>query len=177
VIEQGDVVRLPGTDRFVKVKGVNAGGPPFLLFVEGDDPSEIRQVTLDHGQILQVERLTPDGSAKSSDVLAALWSEWMGSAASNTTGAAMISSQLTPYPHQHQAVYQRMLPQPMLRFLLGDEPGTGKTIMGGCMPARRSVLELSAGALWFVRLTLSQSGRPTSNGSSVADCAVSTMTR
>jgi hypothetical protein len=24
-----------------------------------------------------------------------------------------------------------MLPQPMLRFLLGDEPGTGKTIMAG----------------------------------------------
>ena len=78
-----------------------------------------------------VERLTPDGSANSDDVLAALWSEWMGSAATNTTGAAMISSQLTPYPHQHQAVYQRMLPQPMLRFLLADEPGTGKTIMAG----------------------------------------------
>lgn len=43
----------------------------------------------------------------------------------------MIASTLTPYPHQHQAVYQRMLPRPLPRFLLADEPGTGKTIIGG----------------------------------------------
>jgi hypothetical protein len=29
------------------------------------------------------------------------------------------------------AVYGVMLPQPRLRFLLADEPGTGKTIMAG----------------------------------------------
>ena len=131
IIETGDFVRLPGGEQFVKVKGVNAGGPPYLLFVEGSDPTEIRQVTLTLDQMEKVERLTPDGSANSDDVLASLWSEWMGSAATDNTGEAMISSQLTPYPHQHQAVYQRMLPQPMLRFLLADEPGTGKTIMGG----------------------------------------------
>jgi superfamily II DNA or RNA helicase len=36
-------------------------------------------------------------------------------------------------PHQIEAVYQRMLPQPMLRFLLADDPGAGKTIMAGLL--------------------------------------------
>ncbi|WP_327089190.1 DEAD/DEAH box helicase [Nonomuraea sp. NBC_01738] len=38
---------------------------------------------------------------------------------------------LRPYPHQVSAVYGAMLPQPQLRFLLADEPGTGKTVMAG----------------------------------------------
>ena len=34
-------------------------------------------------------------------------------------------------PHQLQAVYEPMLPQARLRFLLADDPGAGKTIMAG----------------------------------------------
>jgi superfamily II DNA or RNA helicase len=36
-------------------------------------------------------------------------------------------------PHQIEAVYRRMLPQPRLRFVLADDPGAGKTIMGGLL--------------------------------------------
>ena len=36
-------------------------------------------------------------------------------------------------PHQLQAVYERMLPQARLRFLLADDPGAGKTIMAGLL--------------------------------------------
>lgn len=128
---KGDLVRLPGEDRFVKVGMLDISGPGVLLAVEDDEPGRLRPVTLTADQAANIETLTADGKAPSQHVLAGLWAEWMGSAATNTTGAAMISSQLTPLPHQHQAVYQRMLPQPMLRFLLGDEPGTGKTIMAG----------------------------------------------
>lgn len=128
---KGDLVRLPGEEQYVKVGMIDDSGPGLVLFVEDAEPGKYREVNLDPARAAQVESLTADGQARSADVLAGMWAEWMGSAASNTTGAAMISSQLTPLPHQHQAVYQRMLPQPMLRFLLGDEPGTGKTIMAG----------------------------------------------
>ena len=101
---------------------------------------------LDQVGLSNLEVLSADGQANSTQLLAALWSEWMGAAAANTSGAAMISSALTPYPHKHQAVYQRMLPQPMLRFLLGDEPGTGKTFIAGLyarLPGARSASEVS----------------------------------
>ena len=38
---------------------------------------------------------------------------------------------IDPLPHQRVAVYERMLPQAPLRFLLADDAGAGKTIMTG----------------------------------------------
>src|SRR4051794_8779783 len=43
--------------------------------------------------------------------------------------AVLATRPLRPYAHQDEAVHGHMLSQPRLRFLLGDEPGTGKTIM------------------------------------------------
>lgn len=40
-------------------------------------------------------------------------------------------AQIDPVPHQIVAVYQHMLSQPKLRFLLADDAGAGKTIMTG----------------------------------------------
>lgn len=48
----------------------------------------------------------------------------------NPAFAAEIS-QIDPLPHQRIAVYDRMLPQARLRFLLADDAGAGKTIMTG----------------------------------------------
>ena len=52
-------------------------------------------------------------------------------------------SMIDPLPHQRIAVYEHMLPQPRLRFLLADDAGAGKTIMAGLyireMLARRLV--------------------------------------
>ncbi len=41
------------------------------------------------------------------------------------------TSLIDPLPHQRMAVYQRMLSQSPLRFLLADDAGAGKTIMTG----------------------------------------------
>jgi len=46
---------------------------------------------------------------------------------------AVSLSGIRTLPHQIEAVYQRMLPQPCLRFLLADDPGAGKTIMAGLL--------------------------------------------
>lgn len=44
---------------------------------------------------------------------------------------AVSASNITPLPHQVQAVYHEILPHDRLRFLLADDPGAGKTIMTG----------------------------------------------
>ena len=52
-------------------------------------------------------------------------------------------SLVDPLPHQRIAVYEHMLGEPRLRFLLGDDAGAGKTIMTGLyvreMLARRLI--------------------------------------
>ena len=53
------------------------------------------------------------------------------------------TSRIDPLPHQRIAVYDAMLDQPRLRFLLADDAGAGKTIMAGLymreMLARRLI--------------------------------------
>lgn len=44
---------------------------------------------------------------------------------------AVASSDLRPLPHQIKAVYGELLPRTPLRFLLAEDPGSGKTIMAG----------------------------------------------
>ena len=46
---------------------------------------------------------------------------------------AVRTSAVEPLPHQISAVYQHMLPQLPLRFLLADDPGAGKTVMTGLL--------------------------------------------
>ncbi len=47
--------------------------------------------------------------------------------------AAVDTSNIEPYPHQIDAVYNRLLVQKPLRFVLADDPGAGKTIMAGLL--------------------------------------------
>lgn len=44
---------------------------------------------------------------------------------------AISTSDMDPLPHQIRAVYGELLPRTPLRFLLADDPGSGKTIMAG----------------------------------------------
>jgi hypothetical protein len=44
---------------------------------------------------------------------------------------AVETSLIDPLPHQRIAVYEHLLPQSRLRFLLADDAGAGKTIMAG----------------------------------------------
>jgi hypothetical protein len=118
---------LPG---YVRIELAVPTGDGWQLFVE-QPTGGFQKVELTREQAAACETLTEDGGGDSTAVLAGLWNAWMGAASAGARSAAFASSPLTPYAHQMNAVYGAMLPQPNLRFLLADEPGTGKTIMAG----------------------------------------------
>jgi superfamily II DNA or RNA helicase len=131
--ETGQMIRLPGEPSWVRVDMAMQGPDgSWNLMVTFDDTS-YRKINLALGEEERVETVAMDGEGDSSSVLAGMWSSWMAAAATDSRSAALASTSLKPLPHQHFAVYGTMLPQPTLRFLLGDEPGTGKTIMGGLL--------------------------------------------
>src|SRR3954454_4929551 len=133
-LQQGQRVRVsaPGVPEFATVRfvtPVDADGVA-AVFV-ADDTGAVHEVRVGPGQPGRVRALVSDGSGDSARVLAGMWTRWMAAAATNAESSAIASTQLRPYAHQTTAVYGAMLPQPLLRFLLADEPGTGKTIMAG----------------------------------------------
>ncbi len=114
------------------VRGVESRPDGLELVVAYDaDSSEAIVVQLTREQATRVKVVREDGAASPEVVLAGLWNEWMLGAVRSARSTVLASTTLRPYPHQMDAVYGHMLPQPLLRFLLADEPGTGKTIMSG----------------------------------------------
>lgn len=125
-------LRVQGKPDFAVVKYVIPGTPAgvFNLVLQGEDGGMFDVVVTSYsGDSVRV--LSDDGGANSERVLAGMWTRWMVAASTNAESSAIVTTPLRPYAHQATAVYGAMLPQPMLRFLLADEPGTGKTIMAG----------------------------------------------
>ncbi|WP_166784953.1 helicase-related protein [Cryobacterium sp. Hz7] len=90
------------------------------------------------GRVLLTEHQLASGLVPVNDrggnperALTGLWGRWMQYAMPRIRSAVLATRPLQPYAHQDEAVHGHMLNQPRLRFLLGDEPGTGKTIMAG----------------------------------------------
>lgn len=134
VFDRGQRVRVQaaGVPAFATVRyaipGDNDGSWDLILV---DDDDRRHEVNLAAEDTTTVRALVSDGRGDSARVLAAMWTQWMSAAAANAETSAMAAMPLKPYAHQTTAVYGAMLPQPLLRFLLADEPGTGKTIMAG----------------------------------------------
>lgn len=131
--EPGQRIRLPSSsDAWAVIDFARpgpAGGWIFYLVQDGD--GSLSKVTVSAEDAANLEVLTPDGGGSSSAALAGMWSCWMAAAIADTSSRSLSDSPLRPYAHQVNAVYGAMLPQPWLRFLLADEPGTGKTVMAG----------------------------------------------
>ena len=110
------------------------------LFVQRQDGS-LDRVTLTRAEVIAGRDAVVGRAADPQRTLAALYGLWMRSAAEQMRSGALATKPIRPFAHQDEAV-DRMLAQPQLRFLLGDEPGTGKTIMSGLyiVEARRKLL-------------------------------------
>jgi superfamily II DNA or RNA helicase len=126
----GSRVRPSDSDVFWAVTDALETATGWRLYLE-DGYGAVRRLDVPYGSEAAVETVPDDGAADPGLVLAGLWAEWMQVAAVTARATALASTPLRPYLHQDEAVYGAMLPQPQLRFLLADEPGTGKTIMAG----------------------------------------------
>lgn len=132
-LERGQRVRLPGATGIETVEAAipRPGVGLDLFLVDASIPGGYRKESFTTQEVGQVEVIFEDGGADPDRVIAGLWAEWMLDSARSARSTVLASVPLRPFPHQMDAVYSRMLPQPLLRFLLADEPGTGKTIMSG----------------------------------------------
>lgn len=113
------------------VSGVDNSDPTEVVIgFEREDGSKA-DIVLSTDQFVGLQPIRPYGGGDPRQGLSILWAYWMRRAASDIRSAALATTPLRPYPHQDDAVYGAMLHQPILRFLLADEPGTGKTVMAG----------------------------------------------
>ncbi len=131
--ERGQRIRLPNSTGIDIIEAVipRPGVGLDFFIVDRSNPDGYFKKSLTTAETKQVVVLQQDGAASPKRVLAGLWAEWMLDSARSAQSTVLASVPLKPFPHQLEAVYGHMLHQPLLRFLLADEPGTGKTIMSG----------------------------------------------
>lgn len=115
-----DINYIPGDSERVKFSLVNTKTNQFLpLILEKDDLKEIK-FALEFNFSGDPHRF---------------FMHMMGNAIRSNFNQdplfAVGSSKIDPLPHQLLAVYKYILPRPNIRFMIADEPGAGKTIMGG----------------------------------------------
>ena len=126
--KRGHCLQLDGDLVTVEMATATDGGVD--LIVRGPDGA-LRDRSVSWEQLVSANVPENDGQGEPSRALGGLWGLWMQYASPRLRSAALATRSLRPYAHQDEAVFDHMLPQPRLRFLLADEPGTGKTIMTG----------------------------------------------
>ena len=128
----GARVRLPGDGEVVTLVQVQEG--PFWEFVFRDGLGALDEVTLAEDEIPGIE-VVSSSAAPSFDGDPRFFR--LGVEALRIENAfrhdmpGLAVSRISPLPHQLEAVYGVFLEEPVLRFLLADDPGAGKTIMAG----------------------------------------------
>jgi superfamily II DNA/RNA helicase len=125
-------VRFPGEAEVVALVQVKQG--PFWDFVYQTADGQFLGITLAEDEVHEIELVSGAAAPK-----------FTGDARRFRLGvealriqnafrhdmAGLAVSNISPLPHQLDAVYGSFLEEPALRFLLADDPGAGKTIMAG----------------------------------------------
>lgn len=125
----GDKLVLDG--EVVTVVAITGDSQTTLRCVVEAPDGSLRHTTVLVGDVARLRLPVNDGRGDPDRLLTGLWAKWMEWAIPHIRSTVTATRPLKPFAHQDEAVFGKMLPQPRLRFLLADEPGTGKTIMTG----------------------------------------------
>jgi superfamily II DNA or RNA helicase len=141
-IAKDDRITLDG--ELVTVVAVTATPDGFECIVKSPTRGLV-EAFLRRSQLVEVKVAAHDGGGDAGRALTAVWARWMAWSVPRLRSAVLATRPLRPYAHQDDAVFGVMLSQPRLRFLLADEPGTGKTLMTGMYLAEGRRRELIPG--------------------------------
>lgn len=137
MVQIGDIVcNLKPTESVRIIKIQQLGNSYSLEFIGVTSNTKSSKVVTSQ-QIEELEVVTSDGSFnfKGDPEKFVLFAEAerINSAYQFDPLFAINCSVVDPLPHQVEAVYKFLLPQPKIRFLLADDTGAGKTIMTGLL--------------------------------------------
>ena len=137
MIETGNIIKNLSPTEAVVIDKIRKLGTKYSLSYTGVNSNKRASKILDEQQMESLEVLTSDGefNFKGDPEKFVLYSEAerINSAYQFDPLFAINCSVVDPLPHQVEAVYKYLLPQPKIRFLLADDTGAGKTIMTGLL--------------------------------------------
>ena len=137
MIKTGNIIKNLSPTEAVIIDKIRKLGSKYSLSYTGVNSNKRASKILDEQQMEALEVLASDGefNFKGDPEKFVLFAEAerIKSAYQFDPLFAINCSVVDPLPHQVEAVYKYLLPQPKIRFLLADDTGAGKTIMTGLL--------------------------------------------
>ncbi|MCD7927030.1 MAG: hypothetical protein LUI85_21025 [Bacteroides sp.] len=137
MIEVGNIIKNLISTEAVVVNKIQKLGTMYSLKFTGVNTNKSSSKVITEKQFCTLEVLASDGefNFKGDPDKFVLFAEAerINSAYQFDPLFAINCSVVDPLPHQVEAVYNFLLPQPKIRFLLADDTGAGKTIMAGLL--------------------------------------------
>lgn len=135
-IQAGQILTGPLFNEPMQVLTVSSNGPDSLVVaLVGKQTKKFRPVTLTSEDISNLNISDPafsyDGDGRL--LRLGLQAHSLGIAHEFDPYFGLSISRVDPLPHQLEAVYEHLLKSPIVRFLLADDAGAGKTIMAGLL--------------------------------------------
>jgi superfamily II DNA or RNA helicase len=130
-ILEGDLFSEP-----MRIETVTTDGPDaWNLGLSGTQTERFRRVHISKEDLgkLRVRSIHPTFRGDGARLRLGLQAYSLGIAYEFDPYFGLSVSRVDPLPHQLEAVYDRMLRMPAVRFLLADDAGAGKTIMAGLL--------------------------------------------
>ncbi|RKY39789.1 MAG: helicase, partial [Candidatus Makaraimicrobium thalassicum] len=134
-IKKGSILKGKLFPETVEVISVDVMEDLTTIYAKGVETGEIYEKVIGEGQLKEIDIV---GDYKQIDFSTNPENFFLGIEAKRIRLAfefdplfAVNVSKIDPVPHQLEAVYKYILPKKIVRYLLADDPGAGKTIMAG----------------------------------------------